>query len=150
MEQTMIARKKRWRHLLCMGPRYWILTKSAKTIIVERYLENCTKDERDIFMCDMWAREEILTALPKIEYNQVKSLATSHFIWKALENSFKGDAHSKNLRLKSWICAFWDAKMMEDESVRTYIDRISEITTSIRCQGGTKQDDEVYGRYWRL
>ena len=68
-------------------------------------------------MCDMRSREVILTVLPEIEYNQVKSLATSHLIWKALETSFEGDAHSKKLRLQSWICAFQDDKMMEDESV---------------------------------
>ena len=88
-------------------------------------------------MCDMRAREALLTALPEIEYNQVKSLATSHFILKALENSFEGDAHSKKLRIQSWICAFQYAKMMEDEFVRTYIGRISKIIVSIKAQGGT-------------
>ena len=130
-------------HFLCMGPRYWILAKSAKTIIAKKDLENCTMDERDLFMCNTRSREAILTALPKIEYNQVKSLATSHLIWKALENSFEGDAHSKKLRLQSWICAFQDAKMMEDEFVRTYIGRISKITVGIRSQEGTKEYDEV-------
>ena len=54
-------------------------------------------------------------------------------IWKALKNSFEGDEHSKKLRLKSWICAFQDAKMMEDESIRTYIGRILEITIAIKA-----------------
>ena len=98
-------------------------------------------------MCDMRAREALLTTLPEIEYNQVKSLATSHLIWKDLENSFEGDAHSKKLRLKIQICAFQDAKMMEGEHVRTYIGRILEITTSIKPQGGTKEDDEVI---WKI
>lgn len=56
-------------HLLCMGPGYWILKKIAKTIIAEKDLESCTEEERDIFMCDMRAREALLTALPKIAYN---------------------------------------------------------------------------------
>ena len=47
------------------------------------------------------------------------------------------------MRLQNWICAFQDAKMMEDESIRTYVGRISKITASIRSQGGTKEDDEV-------
>ena len=64
-----------------------------------------------------------------------------------MENSFKGDAHSKKLRLECWICAFQDAKMMEDESVRTYIGKISEIIAGIRSQGGTKEDDEVI---WKI
>ena len=78
-------------HLSCMGLGYWILTKLVKKIIVEKDLETCIKEERDIFMCNMRAREALLIALLEIEYNQVKSLATSHFIWKSLENSFKGD-----------------------------------------------------------
>ena len=54
-------------YLLCMGPRYWILTKTSKTIIAEKYLETCTGEERDLFMCDMRAREALLYTLPKIE-----------------------------------------------------------------------------------
>ena len=134
-------------HLLCMGPGYWILTKLEKTIIAEKDLETCTEEQMELFMCDMRAREALLSALPKIEYNQVKSLITSHMIWKALENGFEGDGHSKKLRLQSWICAFQDAKMMEDESIRTFVGTISEINTSIRSQGGTKEDMRLYGRY---
>ena len=75
-------------------------------------------------MCDMRAREALFFALPKIEYNQVNTLYNSHKIWKALEKYFDGDEHSKKLRIQSQICAFQDAKMMEDESIRTYIGRI--------------------------
>ena len=57
-------------HLLCMGLGYWILTKSEKKIIEEKELETCTEADRDLFMCDMRAREALLTSLPKIEYNQ--------------------------------------------------------------------------------
>ena len=63
-------------HLLCISPGYWILTKLKKTIIAKKDLEICTEVERDIFMSNMRAREALLTTLPKIEYNQVKSLAT--------------------------------------------------------------------------
>ena len=118
-----------------------------KTIIEEKDLEICTEEKRDFFMCDMRAREALLTTLLEIEYNQVKSLVTSHLIWKVLETSFEGDAHSKKLRLQSWICVFQDAKMMEDEYVRTYIGRISEITIGIKSQGGSKEDDEVI---WKI
>ena len=92
-------------------------------------------------MCDMRAREALLTALPEIEYNQVKSLANSHFIWKDLEDIFEGDENSKKLRLQNCICAFQYAKMMEDEFVRTYIGRILETTIGIKAQGGTKDDN---------
>ena len=76
-------------------------------------------------MCDMRAREEKLTALPQLEYNKVKSLATSHLIWKDLKNIFEGDENYKKLRLQSWICSLQDVKIMEDESMRIYIRRIS-------------------------
>ena len=68
-------------------------------------------------------------------------------IWKALENSFEGDAHSIKLTLQSWICAFQDTKMMEDESIRTYIGKISKITMGFEAQGGTREEDEVI---WKI
>ena len=111
--------------LLCMGLGYWILTKSKKTIVVKKNLEACNEDERDIFMCNMRARKALLTTLIENEYSQVKSLETSYEIWKALESTFEGDKHAKRMRLHNWLCAFQDAKMMEDESIRNYIGRIS-------------------------
>ena len=48
----------------------------------------------------MRARVAMLSTLLEIEYSQVKSLVTYHMIWKALENSFEGDGHSKKLRLQ--------------------------------------------------
>ena len=67
-------------HLLCMGPRYWLVTKVSKDILEEDNLESCTKDQREVFMCNIRAREAILIALPKSEYSQVKLLKTSHEI----------------------------------------------------------------------
>ena len=55
--------------------------------------------------------------------------------------------HAKRIRLQNWICAFQDAKMMEDESVRSYIGRISKIVAGIRSHGGTKEEDEVI---WKI
>ena len=37
--------------------------------------------------------------------------------------------------------------MMKDQSVITYIGRISEITPGIKSQGGTKEDDVVI---WKI
>ena len=31
-------------HLLCMGPRYWLITKVSKDIVEEDKLESCTKE----------------------------------------------------------------------------------------------------------
>lgn len=75
-------------------------------------------------MCNMRAREALLSELPEEEYNLLKTLDTSHKSWKALENSFVGDVHSKKMRLQNYICAFQDAKMMEDKSIRAYVGRI--------------------------
>ena len=118
-------------HLLCMGLGYWLLTKSDKTIVGEDNLENCIEEQRDIFMCNIRAREALLLALPKNEYSQVKLLKTSHKMWKALESNYESDKHAKRVRLHNWICAFQDAKMMEDESMRNYVGRISEIVVGI-------------------
>ena len=76
-------------------------------------------------MCNIRAREAILSALPKSEYNKIKLLRTSHKIWKALEANYEGDKHAKRVRLKNLISTFQDARIMEDEFVRSYISRIS-------------------------
>ena len=49
----------------------------------------------------------------------------SYKIWKALESTFEGDKHAERMRLQNWICAFQNSEMMEDESLRSYIGRIS-------------------------
>ena len=69
-------------------------------------------------MCNIREREEILSSLPKSECSQVKLLKTSHKIWKALEANYEGDTHAKRVRLQNLICAFQDARMMEDEFVK--------------------------------
>ena len=76
-------------------------------------------------MCNIRVREVILSALLESEYSQVKILKTSHEIWKDLEANYEGDIHVKRLRLQKFYFAFQDARMMEDESIRSYVGRIS-------------------------
>ena len=98
-------------------------------------------------MCDIRSREVILLALPKSKYSQVKKLKTSHEIWKTLDDNYEGDTHANRVRLKNLHCAFQDARMMEDESIRSYIGRISEIVAGITSLDGMKSDDEVI---WKI
>ena len=140
-----IQKEKMKTHLLFMGLGYWILKNSKKTIVEDEKLQNCSEVERDLFIFNMRAREALLSTLPKNEYNQVKSPVTSYEFWKALESNFEGDDHVKIMRLKSWICAYQDAKMMEDESVRSYIGRISNMFASLMVE--PKIMMKSYGRY---
>ena len=54
-------------------------------------------------------------------------------IWKLIMR----ETHAKRIRLQNLHCAFQDARMMEDESVRSYNGRILEIVAGIRSHGGT-------------
>ena len=54
-------------HVICMGLGYYILSRNDKKIVEERKLEECSEVERDLFMYNMWAREALLSALPKNE-----------------------------------------------------------------------------------
>ena len=47
------------------------------------------------------------------------------------------------MRLQNWICDFQDAKMMEDESIRSYIGKMLEKFARIWSLARTEQDDEV-------
>ena len=98
-------------------------------------------------MCNIREREVILPALPKNEYSQVELLKTSHEIWKALEANYEVDTHPKRVRLQNLICTFQDARMMEDEFVRSYVGRISKIVAGISSYGGSKLYDEVI---WKI
>ena len=98
-------------------------------------------------MYNIRARELILSSLPKSEYNQVKLLKTSHEIWKTLKANYEGDTHAKRVRFQNLYCTFQDAKMIEDESVKTYIGRLSKIVTRIKSLGGKKSNDEVI---WKI
>ena len=75
-------------------------------------------------MCNIRAREAIFLSLPKNEYSKVKLLKTSNEIWKALEENYEGDTHAKRVRLQNLHFTFQDARMMEDESIRSYVGRI--------------------------
>ena len=55
-------------HLLCMGPRYWLVTKVSKDIVEEDNLESCTEEQREVFMCNIREREGKLLALPESEF----------------------------------------------------------------------------------
>lgn len=78
---------------------------------------------------------------------QVRSLQISHKIWKALETTFEGDVHAKRVIICNCICLFQDAKMIEDESMRSYIGRISEIVVGIKSCQGSKEEDEIV---WKI
>lgn len=124
-----------------------MITKNQKTIIDEDNIVPCTNEERDLFMCIILSREALLSALPKNEYSQVKYLKTSYEIWLALQSNFEGDEHAKKFILHNWICAFEDIIMMEDESVRSYIGRMSKIVIDIKSCGGTKTKNELI---WKI
>ena len=56
-------------HLLCMGPGYWLIIKNEKEVVDEDKLEEYIEPQRELFMCNMLAREALLTALLENEYN---------------------------------------------------------------------------------
>ena len=74
--------------------------KEQYEIVKEEKLEDCSEAKRDLSMCNMRAREALLSALPKNEYSEVKSFQTSYEIWKALESTFEGDDHVKRMDYK--------------------------------------------------
>ena len=56
-------------HLLCIGPRYWLVKKLSKNIVEEDNLENCIEEQREVFMCNIREREAILSTLPEHKYS---------------------------------------------------------------------------------
>ena len=81
-------------HLLCMGLGYWLVTKASKNTTEEDDLEICIEEQRDVFMCNIRARDAILLAVPESVSSQVKQLKTSHEIQKTIEANYEGDTHA--------------------------------------------------------
>lgn len=50
-------------------------------------------------MCDMRAREALLSALLENEYGHLNFLNSSSENWKTLESKFEGHKHAKKIRL---------------------------------------------------
>ena len=73
-------------------------------MVEEDDLEKCTKEQRDLFTCNIRGREVVLLPLPENKYSQVKYLKTSHEIWKALEANYEGDTHAKELDIEFDFC----------------------------------------------
>ena len=94
-------------------------------------------------MCNMISREALLIDLPENDYSRVKYLRLLVKIKKALEYTFEDDKHARNLRLQNWVCLFQEAKMMEDESIRSYFCRIPEIVSGIKACNRKKDGDEI-------
>ena len=53
-------------HLLCIGLAYWLIAKESKDIVEEDELESYTKEQREVFMCNIRAREVVLLAHLKV------------------------------------------------------------------------------------
>ena len=49
--------------------------------------------------------------------------------------------------MQNLYCTFQDARMMEDESMRSYVGRISEIVVGITSHDGKKSNNEVM---WKI
>ena len=56
-------------HMLYMFLGYSLLMKAKKTIIEESKLEEYSEGEREMFMCNMRAKEVVLLALLENEYS---------------------------------------------------------------------------------
>ena len=49
--------------------------------------------------------------------------------------------------LQNWICLFQVGKMMEDQSMRSFISRISDTTLGIKSCQGLKDEYEII---WKI
>lgn len=52
-------------HFLCMGIDYWLVTRDRKTMIEEKEMGTCNVEQKEIFIFNMYAREVVITTLPK-------------------------------------------------------------------------------------
>ena len=64
-----------------------------------------------------------------------------------MEANYNGDTHAKMVRFKNLYVTFQDARIMENEFVRSYVGRIFEIVAGITSHDGKKFDEEVI---WKI
>ena len=54
-------------------------------------------------MCDMRAKETIMSAPLENDYNQAKTMVIANKVWGALEAIYEGDKNAKRIKLQNWI-----------------------------------------------
>jgi hypothetical protein len=92
---------------------------------------------------------EIASSLNYAEYDDIKGCNTAFKMWKALSDIYGGDLNVQRAKRESLRGKFDDMKMEEHENAVQYGARVKEVVSTIRCLGGTLDNDIVNSKYLR-
>lgn len=73
-------------------------------------------------------------------YQIIKSYTTAYGIWEALKSEFKGFNNANKLQLK---CQFYEARMIDKESLSKYVERVTLIVDKLADVGCFTDEHEV-------
>ncbi|GLJ17030.1 hypothetical protein SUGI_0294650 [Cryptomeria japonica] len=86
------------------------------------------------------ALEAIISSLSDLEYVDVHGLEATYDVWKKLEEIYSGDEHVKISKQETLRGKFDDMQMVEGENIQQYGQRIKEIVSEIKSDGGKVED----------
>lgn len=108
-------------HLIYMGIHHWMIKKNEKKLVEESNLASALDDDKKLFHCNMVTKEELINALSKEKFTEVKELDLANKIWKRLEALYEGDQYTKSTKLKNWKAKMEKLKMQDNENIRAYV-----------------------------
>ena len=79
--------------------------------------------------------EAIDITLSNAEYINVLDLETTDGVWEKLTRVYNRDSHVKNYKVENMNGKFYKMRMMENENIEKYSQRIKDVVTTIKVVG---------------
>ena len=77
----------------------------------------------------------ILGGLENLEFVKVMNYDTTKELWDKLNNVYKGDSKVLKAKLQTYRAQFEGLKMMEEENIAAYLQRVEKVVNTMRGLG---------------
>lgn len=130
-------------HLRFIGEPYQDITKDKYTIPTNG---PSTLNEIKSVEYNIRAKEALLSALTDSEMTSVMELQTIHEIWKKLETLYERDNYVNIANLWSLKGKYEMLRMVEDENIISYMQKVNELVCNIRYVSGKLEESEIVAK----
>ena len=92
---------------------------------------------------------DIASTLSYVEFDEVKDCKTAHTMWTKLKDIYGGDDNVRRAKVESLRGWFDQLRMIEDENVAKYVERIEAGVSAIRASRREIKEETVVSKILR-